>query len=384
MVQNQSVCQHWRNIAVTTSFLWTEPPTHHHDLTMLMLKRSKKADLCIYLTCSTPDDTITAIIGQIERIRSLSILGPTTPSLRSCFDILRSSPHDARRLEIFKIFEPYDNFGTKFSTSGIPLRQLPRLRDLVLAGVTFDWSILPLTNLTNLLLHKAGVLDGILPHRLVEYLSQMQHLESIELSSGSLMDSPTNPPVPGVGFTVTTFKLPRLFSLKIQYVAPQQLEVILSPLILPRLRLLEIIVEYVNFSSFMRIMSSIFLNGDFDTCDVLVSTFYSFRLIPSEADPMNTLSVGLGIQFLNEPSRRDGAMKIMAGLDGKILSRTTKLVIKDYSHYNLHSDELVHNFASYFPHLECLQVRDTPRRTLINCLDLSCCRATQSAYSFQS
>jgi hypothetical protein len=50
------VCQHWRQTAVSTPFLWIELPTRHEINTTLMLERSKTANPTAKLPPFPPSD----------------------------------------------------------------------------------------------------------------------------------------------------------------------------------------------------------------------------------------------------------------------------------------------------------------------------------------
>ncbi|KAF5318004.1 hypothetical protein D9619_012270 [Psilocybe cf. subviscida] len=358
------ICERWRNVAVGTCSLWSKPPTYHHDLTVLMLERSKGADLHIHLSNIDSNATTTAIMGQVERIQSLSVMQPTE-LLESFFDILRTSPHRAARLESIRIHGPEDLDGASDLVPAISFRQLPRLCSLELSRVKFDWEVLPLPALTNLFLEEVEPYTKIPVFQLLERLSQMSYLENLKLTS--TLFSPS-----GLGHipsSLTTVALPHLSSLEIPYIDHQQLEVILSRMKLPRLRLLQIVIEYDDYSSLKTAISSTLMNGDFGACDVLVVTSDWLRLIPSTEDALAAImSVGLEATFIHNSSYSwnvSVATKFLPDLSDKILSRVTQLVLHDM----FPSDRLRHVFASHLPCLESIAVEDLAIRPLVNLLN---------------
>jgi hypothetical protein len=162
--------------------LWTRPPTYRHHLTMLMLERSKEANLTIYLDANVPTQTAQAVLNCIGRVESLELGEEDNLDEKFSLQLPLSSAltQEASRLKSFRI----TCNAQQCSNCQIVLRLLhllTQLNKLSLTNVLLDWNVLPLNSLTHLYFHHVSLPVPISIQKLIETLRQMPLLECLEL-----------------------------------------------------------------------------------------------------------------------------------------------------------------------------------------------------------
>ncbi|KAF5330508.1 hypothetical protein D9619_005214 [Psilocybe cf. subviscida] len=189
------VCRHWRYTAINASTLWTDPPLSQHHFAMLMLERSKSADLNIYIGSNTAITTIKPVLNCIGRIKDLTIiLG--IELMGSVLSLLVEGDQQASRLRKLTLEcesdEPWDA-RPMFGLSATVFCQFRLLRELNIYNTIFDWNVLPLPNLVDLDLRQITFPARMPIHQLLDTLRQMPHLENlaIPLSQSSLLPPST-------------------------------------------------------------------------------------------------------------------------------------------------------------------------------------------------
>lgn len=229
------VCRHWRRVAVGAPILWNELPTDNHDFTLLMLERTRMADLHIFMDNETSTQTATAILDHIGRIRSLYI-DQNLEALQNIQDLLLGLDLPAPRLEALRIMSDEYIPNPRFLLSIGLRRLLVQLRFLQLSRIRYEWDILPLPKLTQLFLdcYTKGV-TAISPKKLLKTLCQMQQLEVLSISLSHILHEDRSS-IDDPQFT----SLPRLSRLTVLYEISDDLNYILSCLSLPRLAYISI------------------------------------------------------------------------------------------------------------------------------------------------
>jgi hypothetical protein len=231
---------------------------------VLMLERTRLADLHIHLDNETSIQTATAILDHIGRIRSLRI-DQDTQALENTQNLLLGLNLPASRLEKLEFTSDEEPSNPKFLLS-IDLRRLmAQLRSLRLARIRYDWNILPLPNLTHLALDcYTRLVAPISSKELVETLCQMQQLESFSISLSNILREGSSS-IDDNGFA----SLPRLFHLSVLYEVPDDLNYVLSHLSLPRLSYMTITSDIVthdigtDYSRTIEAIGTLINNGNF-------------------------------------------------------------------------------------------------------------------------
>ncbi|KAF5325120.1 hypothetical protein D9619_010033 [Psilocybe cf. subviscida] len=181
-------CRYWRNVAIGLPSLWTRLSASPPALIRLMLERSQKAPLQVelqYLGYEHSVTTLTAILHEIERIRTLDLLMMPRGILNIIYDILADLGRDwqASSLEQLTILTEFDPEPRPVSIRVLTdvLRPTRLLRKLSLLDGHYHWSMLPLQGLTRLYLFGKtfGEVSGI---QFIETLRHMQNLETLMFS----------------------------------------------------------------------------------------------------------------------------------------------------------------------------------------------------------
>ncbi|KAF5330509.1 hypothetical protein D9619_005215 [Psilocybe cf. subviscida] len=189
------VCRRWRYTAIDAPTLWTNPPLSHHRFAMLMLERSKSADLTAFIGTTTTIATIEHVIDCIGRIKDLRIT-LDIEVLDSLLSLLEKGDQKASHLRRFGLEcwsdEPWDA-QPMFGLSATVFCKFQLLRELQIYNIIFDWNVLPLPNLVDLRLVKTTFPTRISIQQLLDTLRQMPHLEhlTIPLSQSLLLPPST-------------------------------------------------------------------------------------------------------------------------------------------------------------------------------------------------
>ncbi|KAF5325100.1 hypothetical protein D9619_010019 [Psilocybe cf. subviscida] len=179
------ICQYWRHVAVRSPSLWTQLHDFPPALAQLMLERSQNAPLHVRLTFRHSVTTLTAILHEIERIRTLNVdLGPSN-FLDTIYDILAGLGRDwgvpaleSLIIHLGRSLEPHPAFVRVVTDIFRPTR---RLRRLSLINAPYDGGMFPLPSLTHLCLYGRS-LDDVSGAQFVETLHHMQNLQALEIS----------------------------------------------------------------------------------------------------------------------------------------------------------------------------------------------------------
>jgi hypothetical protein len=260
------VCSHWRNVAVATPVLWTNPPTRNHDFTLLMLERSEMADLDIYMNEKTSMDTAAAVLRHIARIRGLNIV-ENNKIFKKAQDLLLGLDQPNLRLEKLRIVCYWDGQYPQFA-SFVDTRPLwNQLRYLSISGLIYDWNLFPLPELEHLLIgHSTELVVPISTQKLVETLSQMPKLDELAISLFNMVHR-DNRAVDDGKFA----ELPSLSNLSVTCDAPHELDYFLFHLCLPRLSQLSIYCDNsehennADYSRTIEAITSLINKGNFGT-----------------------------------------------------------------------------------------------------------------------
>lgn len=208
------ICRRWRDIAIDAPTLWTNPPLLLHHFSILMLERSKSADLTIYMEYGTQYRTIKKVlecIGRIEKLElslEMDLLDNTRNLLASC----RQPASRLRRLLLHCLSDDI-SWDSRLLFSLSTFCQLHLLRELEITNVIFDWNILPLLNLKDLKIYDISSPSRISIQKLLDSLRQMPDLRRLHIPlSQALLLAPSATEI----CSVARVKLPRLTHLELR------------------------------------------------------------------------------------------------------------------------------------------------------------------------
>ncbi|KAF5325445.1 hypothetical protein D9619_010046 [Psilocybe cf. subviscida] len=180
------ICRYWRGAAIGWPALWARLYNPPHALAALMLERSQSMLLDVSLSTLEPKhsiQTLTIILGQIERIRSLSFRAMPPTFLDIVHDVLANLGRDWKAASLQSLavgLEP----GPRPVVVRLALdvfRPTGLLRCLSLSGGRYDLAMLPLVpNLTALYLYGKS-LRQITGVEFTEALRHMQFLEILKI-----------------------------------------------------------------------------------------------------------------------------------------------------------------------------------------------------------
>lgn len=277
------VCRHWRYIAIEAATLWTNPPLQQHDFAMLMLERSKLANLTIRIEHGLPNKTMKEVLGCINRVETLEIRLEMN-LLNTTYSQMMTCGQQASRLRNFILHCLSDN--TRWDSEELFVSsifcKLHFLRQLSFTNIIFDWNILPLRNLVSLKFISTSLRTLVSMQKLLDTLRQMPHLESLQLPiHRSLFLSPPSTTATSSAIQVM---LPCLNHLDLNGSHQGHLEWLLPRLMLPRLRRMLVSLSWRDRNSgdgsllIAHAMSSLVTNGDFGTFESLNLHTNHFRL----------------------------------------------------------------------------------------------------------
>ncbi|KAF5325340.1 hypothetical protein D9619_010086 [Psilocybe cf. subviscida] len=266
------VCQRWRDTAVSTPILWTKPPTRHHNYTILMLERSKTANLNIFLESQISTATLSSILSHIGRVHTLK-MSLTTRALIDVCGRLIASGHMLSHLEGLDIkhSSQWHSTTVDWTFLSILIRQSSSLRSIRLSLVTFDWQMLAPSNLASLHLIQIGLVEKISGKTLLDTLGKMPCLQHLALDLDDLL-LPQNPPYTG---EVDKIALLHLRSLDIIDYKRPHIPYLLSHLLLPKLNSFKIATFRVRdgqgySSDSLAAITTTIANGDFRVSGALL------------------------------------------------------------------------------------------------------------------
>lgn len=195
------VCQHWRDVAIQTTALWSKILFVTPDLTELMLERSGDAPLSITLEgwiYTEYEDVLSRIMKQNRRLRGVQLSRKSEDELARLFSTWSDPLPTLQRLEIDCI--SMQGLPSNFLASGAP-----SLQHLVLINVkTFNsnWNLSRLrANLTHLHLSSPST-DAQRPWSspdFREFLAHAPQLRHLSTTFSLPLPEGTSPPLaPGV------------------------------------------------------------------------------------------------------------------------------------------------------------------------------------------
>ncbi|KAF5325098.1 hypothetical protein D9619_010013 [Psilocybe cf. subviscida] len=183
------ICQSWRHVAVGSPSLWTCLHNTPHAFALLMLKRSQKAPLEISFSLYSFESkligsTLTTILHEIERIESITLLGISPDLMDTVQTTLANLGREASLLEHIMVTLSGSILGQEPASVKFALdvfRATHRLRELLVSGMKYDWSILPLPNLSFLNMdgEAIGEISGA---QFTNTLRQMPRLETLYIN----------------------------------------------------------------------------------------------------------------------------------------------------------------------------------------------------------
>ncbi|KAF5325029.1 hypothetical protein D9619_010092 [Psilocybe cf. subviscida] len=260
------VSQQWRGTAISTPILWTEPPTRHHDYTILMLERSKTANLNIFLGSQISTATLSSILSQIGRVQTLKISLTTRALIDVCGRLIASGHMLSERLEALDIEHSSQWHGTTVDWTFLSalIRQSSSLRSIRLSLVTFDWQMLAPSNLASLHLIQIGLIEKISGKTLLDTLGKMPCLQHLAFDLDDLL-LPQDPPYTREADKIALLHLQSLDAT--DYKRPH-IPYLLSHLLLPKLNSLKIATFRVRdgqgySSDSLAAITATIANGDF-------------------------------------------------------------------------------------------------------------------------
>lgn len=183
------VCRHWRRVALEAACLWTKPPTHLHEYTLLMLERSRTSSLCIDLRQTASTATSAAVLDHVRRIGSLSIQQriEDLDKLQALLSTLKHAESHLIHLDISQYpdlkFKPQE---ARFRLAPGTLQNLTSLTSLNLRSTSVDWQIFPIITLTTLSLRYTTASDGLSWEQLGAAFSEMILLAKLAIDLTSL------------------------------------------------------------------------------------------------------------------------------------------------------------------------------------------------------
>ncbi|KAJ3546002.1 hypothetical protein NMY22_g2214 [Coprinellus aureogranulatus] len=189
------VCNHWRNVALKCTALWSHLAFPHPDFTELMLSRSASAPLHVEVNEDVFDpwfeDVLQKALSQVERIHTVDLVLPEGRGLEG---ILPPSLSGAPVLEHLVLRGYYFDLPSTFFDGGVP-----RLRELGLDGCNFSVNTIPFSaTMTRLMLGSQREGDRPSVQAFSNALKQMPFLDSLHLDCylPPNLASPSSQPTP--------------------------------------------------------------------------------------------------------------------------------------------------------------------------------------------
>ncbi|KAJ3545842.1 hypothetical protein NMY22_g2285 [Coprinellus aureogranulatus] len=189
------VCNHWRDVALKCTALWSHLAFPHPDFTELMLSRSASAPLHVEVDEDVFDpwfeDVLQKALSQVERIHTVDLV---LPEGRGLEEILPSSLSGAPVLEHLVLRGYYFDLPGTFFDGGVP-----RLRELGLDGCNFSANTIPFSaTMTRLMLGSQREGDRPSVQVFLNALKQMPFLDSLHLDCylPPNLASPSSQPTP--------------------------------------------------------------------------------------------------------------------------------------------------------------------------------------------
>ncbi|KAF5325438.1 hypothetical protein D9619_010049 [Psilocybe cf. subviscida] len=372
------ICRHWRLVAVGTASLWTQIYVRSLAFTVLMLKRSQQAPLEIHFplhrwrSSSYRAATVTAVIRQIARIRTLSFVEQDASILEVAHEELARIHLDAGILENLTVHirdtEAADHqLGLAlevFRTTNGRLRALS-LSNLQLLGWNTLLSVA--SGLRQLTLREVDTAAPISGARFSEVLRQMVNLEKLSLSFDDIQLHQYTAPTARTpaAARLKPIDLPWLKSLEIRSRSRlEPVEAFLVHASYPRLQNLCITCgdseNRTDYATVIRAMASSIRKGGFGTPEVLKIFGDRFFVSPAlgVGSPYVDVFLPLTTDLRGEETDVAIVMDILACLvpqsppNSDAVSSLRNLYLGNLL---LPADDFIHLFG-YLPHLESIEV----------------------------
>lgn len=215
------VCEHWREIALSTGVLWSIIKTDYPKWVPVMLERSQGAALWMDLDLNmiksnTSRMILETVLPELHRAQILRVSPLSSQwynSHKSKFDVR------ARQLEdiIFECFRPTLRPGLELAGVSLPdslfLNEDQRLRRLSLTACAISWDLSCLSSLETLELR--DIPNDVTPsyEQLIEFLSHTPNLRHLSLKNALPLIVPGTTVVKLLEYTVS---LPHLESLQLE------------------------------------------------------------------------------------------------------------------------------------------------------------------------
>ncbi|KAF5310140.1 hypothetical protein D9619_010574 [Psilocybe cf. subviscida] len=364
------ICQHWRRVCLESAILWTTPPTHRHDYTLLMLERSRTSPLEIVLFRATSAATCTAVLSHISRIKSL-IIEQSHAALQHFQRTLSALKEEAPLLETLQIAQTFPSSSDVFRLSTSLLRQFPSLKTLCLSLIDFDWTIFPIYSLTSLTCICLRLSRNPSWTQFYDALRKMPSLGelSVEFDDLQLISPPRH---------VEPLQLPLLHTLELAASRASVTWSFLSNSSFPRLR--DAYLECSFSESFdlddylttVGAVLSLIANGNFGCLDRLIITDDGFTMSKMSTADYNQKDRHI-IKFTAKDWHNSNIIrttrKLMAGLAALPTDSISKIVHLSVS-VDLTSDQLLELFGN-LPQLESIAGIHIGSQQMIESLKIS-------------
>lgn len=379
------ICRHWRHVAIEAPILWTDIHVRSHEYALLMLERSQNAPLDVQFgdrrvpRPNSTTATMTAILTEIERIRTLSFTQMPINSLETAQTFLRRQGRQALILESLNV-ECSEPGPVWFNFSLDLFHPTASLRQLSVMSVQIDWNMLPIINLTHMNFIGVHTSVEVTGAQLVSAIRQMENLEELSIAFDDIRlcrYSPNFQPIP-----LSCLKSLSIYS---DSDLQDQIQFFLSHIEHPQLDhlLVHCLIELpespvVNSSSMISSVAASMKKGDFGTPWGLSIGQSNFGVYPEDdglvSDKPN-VQVYIPITADERSAETDFAvitdiLTCIASLNPNNLIPLRRICLA--KELAIPSEELIHLFG-YLPHLEDVDVGGGMGLILLEALVISAC-----------
>jgi hypothetical protein len=267
-------CRYWRGVSIDAPSLWTNPPTDLYNLTLLFLERSMPLCLDIRFDSRTSTATAIAVMKHIQRVQTLNMGLVQVDSLIYMQKKLQGLDCKASNLKELFISPKLSTLG-RFRLSASTFRCPVLLEKLRLRFLDFDWTMLPLPNLTTLSLTQITISVELSWENFLRTLAAMPLLETIQINFLEIrLHTPST--------SAEMVTLPHLSELKISGASDTQIRYFATKVTLPLLDRAQLICTTDESNDdhlpTVQALSCLIEEGNFDTLDTMLLGHGNFAL----------------------------------------------------------------------------------------------------------